>query len=126
VRCKHWSDCGIVDGGKCALHKKTCSFGVCAICPDSDPKNWVDEFRKNYKPAKKTVSIKKAKSAMSDTIKEARNILDSRDCGNLGDKCAEIVAEYHGKISSARCSSCAKNRIRRQYVEMIREEMRKA
>jgi hypothetical protein len=33
--CAHWQDIGTPHGGKCALHDKTCSFGVCRACLDN-------------------------------------------------------------------------------------------
>jgi len=39
--CTHWQDIDNPHGGKCALHDKTCSFGVCRACLDNTaPSEW--------------------------------------------------------------------------------------
>jgi hypothetical protein len=38
--CNHWRDIGRPDGGHCGLHGRTCSFGVCARCPDTADAGW--------------------------------------------------------------------------------------
>lgn len=33
--CIHWQNVGAPKGGRCVLHEKTCSFGVCRACLDN-------------------------------------------------------------------------------------------
>ena len=47
--CTHWKDIGNPQGGRCELHKKTCSFGVCEICPDNDGGDWWLAFQRKHK-----------------------------------------------------------------------------
>jgi hypothetical protein len=38
--CTQWQDIGSPQGGKCTLHNRTQSFGVCRACLDNTSKDW--------------------------------------------------------------------------------------
>ena len=55
--CTHWQDIGHPQGGKCTLHNRTCSFGVCASCPDSTQIDWTTAFLRKHRLGDKAESL---------------------------------------------------------------------
>jgi len=65
IRCEHWQDCGVIDGGCCEINKyDKPSFGVCLlICSENTNKP-------SARKARKKLGIKKKSRGFGDTVKK--------------------------------------------------------
>lgn len=70
MTCTHWSPTDSPDGGGCALHVKTCSFGVCRACLDNTAPG-------QFPPAKGLLQTLR----LGTHIKTATRALGIKPCG---------------------------------------------
>ncbi len=67
--CTHWQDIDNPHGGKCTLHGKTCSFGVCRACLDNTAP-------KSFPPASNLLQ----KARIGTRIKQATTAVGIKTC----------------------------------------------
>jgi hypothetical protein len=60
MTCSHWQNTGHKNGGRCALHNRTISFGVCDSCPDSTEIGWVKKMLRTHRPGDKIAAMTRA------------------------------------------------------------------
>jgi len=115
MTCKHWTDCGARDGGRCGLKRATVSFGVCQTCPDSTKIGWVSELVKSY-----TTEQPQPKAAPRAANFPGLRIFLSEKKG-LFPGHAYLYSCW--ETESMGCRACQKQALERKYTKLLENRM---
>jgi hypothetical protein len=72
MTCAHWTDIGVKHGGRCNLHQKTCSFGVCSVCKDTTEAGWWRAWLRKVR--------------LGDKVESATKAVGIKPCGGCGNR----------------------------------------